>query len=591
MFQKAITGLLILPLLALSGLGPRVGMPVIKSVSVKAEKPAPPSPVEFAPIEYTSPLEIPLTLAGNFGEPRRLHFHTGLDFRTDQKEGLNVHAVAEGYVSRINVSGAGYGNALYITHPNGSVSVYGHLQIFAPKILARLRKEQYAKENFTVDFNLAKDEIKVAKGEIIALSGNTGGSGGPHLHFEIRDSLENTINPMKVGFTVKDTLKPTLNYVKFYPLDEKKFTCDGFRTRLFGSKGNYSLTGGGVKVNAPLIGIAINCWDAMQGGVGTMGVYKIMMFDNSKQVYEYKVDQIAFTDKRYVLSHVDYPIFMKEKSLFHKCFVDLCNKAPLYCNLLENGTLNISDGKQHYIEIIVSDYNGNTSVAGFNLQYDEKSTLFQVKPIDFTQRLDPLKENTIAEEGVKATLAPLVIFDTIYFKYSSSVSEDKSILSKVHQMHKGSTLVFDWYNIAILANVPKGLEEKALIVYRDDNGGTGSKGGTYKDGWMSGRTREFGAYYVRIDTTAPRITPTNIVAGRNMRKYSTITFKISDNLSGIKDFDTYLDDKWTVSDYDAKSNSLIYYINKDMPAGEHTFKVVVTDEKKNTSQYSVKFLM
>lgn len=580
--------LIIIPLLALSGFHPVVTGPV----KYKLNQPAPAAvPAEIAPIEFRPPLDIPLTLAGNFGEPRRLHFHTGLDFRTDQKEGLKVYSVADGYVSRINVSGAGYGNALYITHPNGLVSVYGHLQIYSPKILARLRKEQYAKESFAVDFKLNPDELKVVKGEVVALSGNTGGSGGPHLHFEIRDSADNTMNPMAWGFTVKDTVKPILGNLKFYPLDEKKFTSDGYRAKLTGSRGVYTIANGGVKVNSSVIGIAINCWDAMQGGAGSMGVYKIQMFDNSEIVYEYKVDQIAFTDKRYVLSHVDYAIFMKEKSLYHKCFVDICNKAPLYCNLLENGTLDISDGKPHYIEIVVSDYNGNSSTAGFQVQMDEKSTLFQIKPIDFTKRIDPFHDTEISEDGLKASLPPFTLFDTVYFRYSSSISEDKSVYSKVHQLHKGSTLVFDWYNISIQANVPKGLEDKALIVYRDDNGGTGSKGGTYKDGWVSSRTREFGAYYVRADTTPPRITPFNIVPGRNMRKYSSIQFKISDNLSGIKDFDTYLNDKWVVTDYDAKNNLLIFYLQKEMAAGEHTFKVVVTDEKNNSSQYSVKFLM
>ena len=136
---------------------------------------------------FRSPLDIPMSLSGNFGEIRPNHFHSGLDLRTNSREGLNIYAVADGYVSRIKVSPYGYGKAIYITHPNGYVSVYGHLSAYSGAIAEYIKKAQYEKESFEVELFPAKDEIKVTKGQVIAFSGNTGGSGGPHLHFEIRD--------------------------------------------------------------------------------------------------------------------------------------------------------------------------------------------------------------------------------------------------------------------------------------------------------------------------------------------------------------------------------------------------------------------
>ena len=200
----------------------------------------------------------PPTIVGNFGEPRRLHFHTGLDFRTNQEEGHAVFAAADGYISRINVSSVGYGNALYITHPNGYVSVYGHLQRFNSKIMQRLRKEQYAKENFAVDFYLQPNEISVKKGDTIALSGNTGGSGGPHLHFEIRDSAERIYNPMLFGYKLKDDMKPVVSFLKFYALDELKNKSDGYRTKVLNNHGVYEVTGGIIKLNAAQVGLSVN---------------------------------------------------------------------------------------------------------------------------------------------------------------------------------------------------------------------------------------------------------------------------------------------------------------------------------------------
>ena len=169
-----------------------INVPVVAAAVIKPLADSLKLPKQLADEKYFgNVLDInPNTIVGNFGEPRRLHFHTGLDFRTNQEEGHKVFAAADGYISRINVSAVGYGNALYITHPNGYVSVYGHLQRFNDGIMQRLRKEQYARESFAVDINLQPNEIRVKKGDEIALSGNTGGSGGPHLHFEIRDSAE-----------------------------------------------------------------------------------------------------------------------------------------------------------------------------------------------------------------------------------------------------------------------------------------------------------------------------------------------------------------------------------------------------------------
>ena len=188
---------------------------------------------------FGSPLDIPFLLAGNFGEPRASHFHMGIDIRTQEKEGLPVYALADGYVSRIGVSPYGYGNALYITYPNGFTSVFGHLQRFTPTITTRVRKEQYAKEQFAVDFALKANEVPVHKGDLVAYSGNTGGSGGPHLHFEIRDILERTINPFNFGYQSADHVVPTIAAVKFYPMGDKKYTAEPYRAAVLAIGSNY----------------------------------------------------------------------------------------------------------------------------------------------------------------------------------------------------------------------------------------------------------------------------------------------------------------------------------------------------------------
>ncbi len=542
---------------------------------------------------FISPLDVPLTIVGNFGEPRRLHFHTGMDFRTNQEEGHAVFAAAEGYVSRINVSGAGYGNALYITHPNGYVTVYGHLQRFNSKITERLRKEQYSKENFAVDFNLLPTELTVKQGDTIALSGNTGGSGGPHLHFEIRDSMERVYNPMLFDYKLKDNIKPVLSFLKFYPHDSLKYKCDGYRTRLIGKQGIYETTTGIVKLNSPQVSISVNTHDAINLSDAHIGIYNITAFDGNKMFFESQFDRISFSDKRSVLSHIDYPIFMNEgRKSFHKTFIEPGNHCPIYSNVNNAGVLDISDGKPHDIHIEVSDFNGNVSLVKFKLQYDKTATLFKSKELKYVTRFDFDHANEFATTDFKIQLPEGSLFENIFLQYTSALSTEPGVFSKIHQVGNSSIQIADWFTVSVKAeNLNAALASKAVVVYKDGNGSAVSRAGSFESGFVVAKAREMGTYYIRVDTTAPQIRALNVVAGRNMRTYKKLLFKITDNLSGIADFDTYLDNKWVVTEYDAKSATLTHWLDTTLVTGEHTFKVVVTDERKNQSEFSVKFLL
>lgn len=548
----------------------------------------------FYPQNYfASPVDIPVSLSGNFGEPRRLHFHTGIDIRTNGESGYRVLAAAGGYISRINVSGSGYGNALYITHPNGFVTVYGHLLRFSPAIMERLRREQYAKESFAVDFKLQPKELIVKQGELIALSGNTGGSGGPHLHFEIRDSLENIINPALFGYKLKDEIKPVVNFLKFYPMNELKYKSDGYRTKVFNSEGMYRVTGDLVELNSPEIGISVNAYDRMNNTESHVGIYSLKMYDGKQLLYECRMDKISFDERRYVLSHIDYPIFMNEsKKAFHRCFTEPGNQCKIYPQLINGGVLNLSDKKTHDIKIEVGDVKENISTIEFKVKYDEQSALFKEKPFSYTTRFDANHENEFSNQDIQLKIPTGCLFDQVYFNYSSSPTTDTNIYSKIHQLDKSTTQLFTWFDISIKTEKLKpGLASKAIVVYKDGSQPAAPRGGKYENGYVSARSREFGTYYVRIDNTPPRISPLNVSPGKNMRVYKKLLFRLTDNLSGISDFDTYLDDKWVVTDYDAKSSTLTHSLSSGLPTGYHTFKVVATDERKNQSEYSIKFRM
>ncbi|HWB64794.1 MAG TPA: peptidoglycan DD-metalloendopeptidase family protein [Chitinophagales bacterium] len=539
---------------------------------------------------FRAPLNLPLTLAGNFGEPRSGHFHTGLDFCTNEEEGHVVLAAADGYISRINISPYGYGNALYIQHPNGYTTVYGHLQKFSPAIQERTRKEQYAKKSFSIDLFPAVGELPVKKGDTIAWSGNTGSSGGPHLHFEIRDAREHPINPCLFGFDIKDSLPPVVSYLKFYPLDGLKYKSDGYITRLIKKGNRYGVAGDVVKVNDDKAGVAVNAYDIMQGVSNYTGIYDLKLFDNGQKIYEYQINSIAFTETRFVLSQVDFPLFRKYNyKPFQRCYLQPGNRCPVYKDVVNSGMIDLSDKKEHAISIEVADYNGNTDTIKFGLQYDANSGLFKEEPVKYVQRFDYEKENKFSNEDVSITAPKYCLFDTLYFNYSASPAVP-GLYSKVHQVGDNSTELLSWFDISIKAvNLPPRLRDKALVCRKGETGGDVAYGGSYSNGYVLARARAFGAFYIKTDTLPPRIIPVNITPGKNMAAAKRILFKIEDDLSGIAAFNTYIDGEWALTAYAAKTDLLIHDLDPALKPGTHTFKVVVTDERGNTATYSIKF--
>lgn len=549
-----------------------------------------PTPAEMASQQYFGKvLDIsPSTIVGNFGEPRKAHFHTGLDFRTNQEEGHVIFAAAGGYISRINVSGAGYGNALYITHPNGYVTVYAHLREFHPKIIRRLRKEQYDRESFSVDFILTPNELPVSKGDTIALSGNTGGSGGPHLHFEIRDTLEKVYNPLLFGYKLKDNMKPVVGYLKFYPLDSLKYRCDGYRVRPILKEGIYQHGAGTIKLNSKSVGFSVNAYDVMNLTDAHTGIYNMTVFEGNKMIYDARFDKLDFNEKRYVCSHTDYKIFMTEgRKAFHKCFVEPGNKCNIYSNVLRAGEIDLTDGKEHHIVVEVTDYNGNISQIKMVLKYDPQSVVFKAKPLTYTTRFDYDHDNDFSNSSFSVHAAKGCLFDNMFLTYTTSKNTDSFKFSDTHILGSNSDYLFDWVDVSVRAeNLPSAMHEKALLTV---NGS--ALGGKFENGFVKSRTRELGSFVVKIDTTPPKVSPLNITQGRDMRQYRKITLRITDNLSGISDFDTYIDGQWVVTEYDAKTAQLTHWLDMSMLPGEHIFSVIVRDEKKNQNQYSVKFLM
>ena len=542
--------------------------------------------------DFIPPLDIPLMLAGSFGEPRPSHFHMGMDIRTNEKEGLHVYAVGDGYVSRVGVSPNGYGNVLYITHPNGYTTVYGHLSRFNDVISAYVRREQYAKEDFSVDITFKPNEITVRRGEIVAYSGNTGASGGPHLHFEIRDAMERAINPLDFGFRVDDHVAPVIGGIKLYPMDETRYSAEGFRAPVTALGGKYTLKNGVQKVNATAVGIAVNTFDHMDEKLHTFCPYNVKLYQDDALIFEYKVDRVGFDFTRCILAQVDYPIFLREGSRsYQKCFLERNNALPsFYYHVRNYGIIALPDTEVHHIKVVVTDHAGNSTQLDAKLQYSEDANTFKTKKLNYNTILSPSRDNVIADDDFKMKIPAQTLMDSMYVSYSDTLTGQKGVYSKVIKIDQAYDQLLGYADISIKPiGLPDELRDKAMIVWKDWRGNIAPRGSKWEGNMLTGKCREFGTFFIMVDTTAPRVTPVNILKGKNMRALKNITVRMGDNLSGIASYKAYIDGKWELMSFDGKTATARMVLPDTLTAGEHIFKMIVTDDRNNQTEYSVNF--
>lgn len=545
---------------------------------------------DFPKNYFRSPVDIPIYLTGNFGEPRKSHFHSGLDIKTKEKEGLNVYAVADGYVSRINVSPFGYGNALYITHPNGYTSVYAHLRSFNNVIQKYLRTQQYNDKRFSENILLPPNILTIRKGDVIAASGNTGGSGGPHLHFEIRDSLERIINPLHFGFVVQDSVKPIINGLEFFPLEDDLLTKQKRQLKEMMQDGMTYVVPP-VKSNAKIVGIAINTYDKMTRTNNSYGVYSITAIDNNDTFFIYKADRFAFENSRNVISHLDYETFLTSGfHAFHKCYVEPHNSLGEYSRLVNNGKINLSDGRLHKIKITVSDFAGNKNYSAFEIQYSDTSKFFANNNAPYTLLLhkDSLTEYKTDELTLSIPAKALVNYTRLNIESKRDTSS--KILSLVVTLNKNTEHLLSYYTISLKTNVNRDLQDKAVIVWRNEKCTETSKGGDFENGFITTKVREFGTFYVKADTTKPVVRPLSFSTTKAMGALKKWTFLIKDELSGIETYNAYIDGKWTLAEYDAKFNALHILNETKLSAGKHSLRIEVQDERQNTTIYETNFI-
>jgi len=540
-------------------------------------------------VDFRPPLDIvPPALAGSFGELRANHFHSGIDFRTNQRQGYPVYAIADGYISRLRVQNSGFGLALYINHPNGYTSVYGHLQRFSPKIAQQVKSIQYQKKSYEIDEFPNSLLIPVHKGEVIAYSGNTGSSGGPHLHFEIRDTrTEATINPQLFGIDIPDNIPPVIYSIYIYRLNKKAF--DEFTPKQYfqvlGGSGNYRLNSVSTINLSGEVGFGIVTTDRHNGASGLNGVYSIALELDGSLVYVSSLEKFEFENSKGINSHIDYPTYLNTKRSIQKSFVDPGNPLKIYSNLVNNGRIEFTDGKLHQLKYTITDSRGNKSTLAFQVQADSKATINSPET-QTGQVLSYATANEFSNPDVKVIFPKGTLYNDLNFIYKKLPKPASNAYSAIHQIHNKFTPLHTGFQLRIKADstLDKYMD-KAVIV----NTGRVSQGGYFEDGYVKTTPRNFGSFFIAVDTIPPTVVPVNVSNGKRMTGISKMTFKIRDNLSGIKSFNGYIDGRWVLMEFDTKTASLWHTFDDSTPSGKHTLELIVSDMKDNNRNYSITF--
>jgi hypothetical protein len=545
---------------------------------------------------FISPVKIPQLLSANFGELRIDHFHSGLDIKTQGVTGKEVVASADGYIYRISITPGGFGNALYIRHSSGYSTVYGHLDRFVPEIEKYVKAQQYEKKSFQITLFPSKEQFPVKQGELIAFSGNSGGSGGPHLHFEIRKSdSEKPINPLLFEFGMVDNIRPVIEKLVVYPINHSTLINDQNiikKINVAGGHGMYSVPHKDAITISGLAGFGIKAYDLLNDSPNRCAVYSIELLIDSTSIFKYTMDSFSFDESRYVNSHIDYETYMKENTYIERVYVQPGDKLNVYKDVINRGLFNFNDNKLHRAEIIATDANNNKSVLSFQIKAQSEKPQPVIRSIDKNIQVMPYnKTNKFSSENISLNIPAGALYDTLYFTYKKEKGT-YDMYSDLHYIDDKFTPVHKAYSLSIKpTSVPAGKESKMLIVQLEDDQKKTGVNSIWNEGYLSADVLSFGRFYIGMDTIAPAISANGFVTGENLTGRKDIRIKITDELSGIKSYVASIDGNWALFEYDQKNDMLIYKFDEERitKGSKHNLSLKVTDNKDNFSIYKCSF--
>lgn len=501
-------------------------------------------------MEFRYPLDVPMSLSGNYGELRSNHFHNGIDFRVGGVVGAPIYATEQGYISRVTVSASGYGNAIYIMHPNGYLSVYGHMHCFADRIADFVREKQYADESFVQDISFTPEQFPVKKGDYIGKAGNTGSSGGPHLHFEIRDENNNPTNPFGRGYLkIKDNMPPVFNNVLFYGFDYVNWVPDSY---YIGMPKN------GI-INLPQHSyVCIDAVDKQEGTNAKLAVNDYKVYLDTTLIYHFSLGEVPMDWGRDINSLMEFKQKVVRGKSYVKSYVDPGNLLRDRIKGDNFGIITLNDTLKHKVRIEVADVNNNRAVRSYVVK--RADSLFAA-----VQRDSVVAKGAYAAwflpnfhnaDGFDVFIPQGVLYNSISL-HVDSLPQRVTPYAPVWNVASDRIALRSAVTVSIKGNVPDSLAGKAFVAFVYNGGKLGYAGGKYDpaSGVFEAKVLSLGKFTVATDTEAPSVVPA--FANNSVVKGESVVFRMRDNLSGIKSYRVEIDGHWVLAEHDAKTRRVI----------------------------------
>ncbi len=537
-----------------------------------------PYPKDF----FWSPVGGTLRLSGTFGELRPDHFHSGVDIKGGF--GVPIYAAGDGEVYCIKVSAGGYGNVLYVRHPNGYTTVYAHLQEYVGELGIFLKSKQYAQQMFAVEIYPEPGQFVLKRGQLIGKMGSTGHSFGPHLHFEIRETAtDRPINPLLFGLQVTDNIAPKLHEIKLYQLGEGPQIGENRRLPLLLKEGVYRISGDTIRVRSQQIGLALKTYDHMDGTTNWNGIFDLNMKVDGQSHYRFKAEKLDFNQTRYINAHVDYEDRVARNSYYHRCFLLPGNALQMYDEVRNDGKITLNPGEIKQVEFAVRDVAGNTARAKLYLKLD--TILVAGTNRTYNYHLPHKQTNQIDNYDLQVTFPKGTFYEDCYMNYAVVKEKSANVFSRVHGLHHQRVPVHHHYHIGIRAlKLPDSLKSKAFIAHCGSNGRFTNYGGTWEGDVLKAQTRTLGEFCIMIDTVPPSIVAERFAA--DLSKSGSVAFRINDNFNvggfapDLK-FRAEVDGQWILMEHDGKSDRLTYRFDEHVGPGQHQFRLEVSDALGN----------
>lgn len=540
---------------------------------------------------YTYPLEdVARLYSGNFGELRTDHFHSGVDIKTDGVEGKRVVAASDGYVSRISLSPSGYGLAIYIAHTNGSTTLYGHLSRLREDIHEYLESERYRTKQHSLNIYPDGSKFRVKMGDLIAYSGNSGSSAGPHLHFEVRDGAQRPLNPVALGIiNPTDSIRPMILNIYYAETHTIDGVCYTKRVSKYPvnelSPGEYTLA----DRDAIWVGregyFIFEVTDRRDGVTNTFGSYSIAASINDKPLYNLQHDGFSFAHTRYCNAISYYPYQGSTRSEFFrlKRLEGVPRELIKYTD--KNGVVTTKAGDVKSVTIKVCDDVRNSSKLTFTIKGKDDIDCFQAEPAAADKIIWPKRSSTFYDGDLTVNIPDGVLYEPDIF--TSSVSEvtaelpsSVKVRSKNHAVMDPNTPLHSAINISIKADIPLEEQPHVMMVTTSRKGRTSVVNAKYSNGSVNASTRATGSFFVAVDDVAPSVTP-SFEEGATLTDSESITLSVSDNYSGLNTYSATIDSKWIALDL---VGSKLTHTFTNEPDGElHELVITVTDRCNNST--------